>query len=181
MNLIRSIFNDEIPSRTSVYRWLTEFRRDRSSLSDEFRESRQKSVVVPKNIDAVRELILQDRHVTYHEKEASLGISGTSIHSILHKHLTVKKICSRWIPHNLSITQKKARVDWSKEMLKKYDRGASKHVYDIVTGGESWIYAYEPESKQQSTVWVFQDEPNPTKVVRARSTSKQMVACFFGK
>ncbi len=66
-------------------------------------------------------------------------------------------------------------------MLKKYDRGASKHVYDIVTGDESWIYAYEPESKQQSTVWVFQDEPNPTKVVRARSTSKQMVACFFGK
>ena len=53
-------------------------------------------------------------------------------------------------------------------MLQKYDRGASKHVYDIVTGDESWIYAYEPESKQQSTVWVFQDEPNPTKVARAR-------------
>ncbi|XP_025163255.1 histone-lysine N-methyltransferase SETMAR-like [Harpegnathos saltator] len=30
-------------------------------------------------------------------------------------------------------------------MLKKYDCGASKHVYDIVTGDESWIYAYEPE------------------------------------
>ena len=28
---------------------------------------------------------------------------------------------------------------------------------------------------------MFQDEPNPTKVVRARSTSKQMVTCFFGK
>ena len=66
-------------------------------------------------------------------------------------------------------------------MLEKYDHGASKHVYDIVTGDESWIYAYEPESKQQSTVWVFQDEPKPTKVVRTRSTSKQMVACFFGK
>lgn len=44
----------------------------------------------------------------------------------------------------------------------------------------SWIYAYEPETEQQLTVWVFQDEPNPTKVVRGRSTSKQMVACFFG-
>ena len=66
-------------------------------------------------------------------------------------------------------------------MLQKYDRDASKHVYDIVTGDESWIYAYEPESKQQSTVWVFQDEPNPIKVARARSTSKQMIACFFEK
>lgn len=40
---------------------------------------------------------------------------------------------------------------------------------------------YEPESKQQSTVWVFQGEPNPSRVVNARSTSKQIVANFFGK
>ena len=66
-------------------------------------------------------------------------------------------------------------------MLQKYERGASKHVYDIVTGDGSWIYAYEPESKQQSTVWVFQDEQNPTKVAGARSTFKQMRACFFAK
>ena len=66
-------------------------------------------------------------------------------------------------------------------MLQKYVRGASEYVYDIVTGDESWTYAYEPESKQQSTVWMFQDGPNPTKVARARSTCKQMIACFFGK
>ena len=40
-------------------------------------------------------------------------------------------------------------------MLEKYDRGASKDV--------GKIYAYEPETKQQSTVWVF-DEPIPTKI-----------------
>ena len=83
------------------------------------------------------------------------------------------KFCSHWIPHNMSIAQKKAHVDWWKEMLLKYDRGVSKHVYDIVTGDESWIYAYKSESKQQSTVWVFQDEPNPTKVARTRSTSSK--------
>ena len=120
---------------------------------------------------------MQDRHVTYREIETTLGISGTSIHLILHEHLTVKKISSRWIPH----AQKKARVDWSQEMLQKYDRGASKHVYDFVTGDESWICEYEPESKQQSTVWVSHDESNPTKVARTRSTSKQIIACFFGK
>ena len=80
------------------------------------------------------------------------------------------------MPHNLSNAQKKARVVWSKEMLH-----ASKHVYDIVTGDESWIYTYELERKQQSTIWVFQEEPNATKVVRARSTSKQMIICFSGK
>ena len=121
-----------------------------------------KSVVIPETIDFVRQLILQNRHVTYREIEISLGISRTSIHSMLHEHLTFKKICSRWIPHNFSIAQNKTRVDWWKEMLQNYVRGASKHVYDIVTGVESWIYAYEPESKQQLTLWMFQDEPNPT-------------------
>ena len=41
------------------------------------------------------------------EIETTLDISGTSIHSILHELLTVKKICLRWIPHNFSIAQKR--------------------------------------------------------------------------
>ena len=80
---LNSIFSDEAPSRTSVYRWYGEFNQSRSSLQDEFREGRPKSVVVPETIDAVRQLILQDCHVIYREIEAHLGISGTSIYSIL--------------------------------------------------------------------------------------------------
>ena len=143
---LKSLYGDEAPSYSTVKNWFNEFNRGRRSLED---EGRPKTVVVPENIDAVRELIMQDRHVTYREIEASLGISSTSIHSILHGHLAVKKVCSRWIPHNLTVAQKKARVDWCKEILKKYNRGVSKDVYKIVTGDESWIYAYEPETKQK--------------------------------
>lgn len=171
-----SIYGVDSPSNTTIFRWYREFSFGRSSLADEVREGRPKSAVVPQNIDAVRNLIMEDRHVTYREIEASLDISMTSINKILHEHLGVKKISSRWIPHMLTGAQKRARMDWCKEMLKKYEYGTSNAVYNIYTGDESWIYAYEPETKQQSTVWVFQSESNPTKVVRARSTSKQMVA-----
>lgn len=177
---LNSLYSDKAPSYSTVKNWFNEFNRGRCSIQDESRAGRPKSVVVPENINVVRELIKQDRHVTYREIEASLDISMTSINKILHEHLSVKKICSRWIPHNLTNAQKKARVDWCKEMLEKYIQGTSKAVYNIYTGDESWIYAYEPETKQQSTVWVFQDEAKPTKVVRGRSTSKQMIACFFG-
>ena len=57
--------------------WFTEFNCGRRSLKDEVREGPPKTAVVSDNIDAVRELIMQYRHVTYREKEA------------------VKKICSR--------------------------------------------------------------------------------------
>ena len=65
-------------------------------------------------------------------------------------------------------------------MLEKYDGGAVKDVYEIVTADESCIYAYGPETNQQSTVWVIEPEPNPTKVVCEKLTSMQMVACCFG-
>lgn len=39
-----------------------------------------------------------------------------------------------------------------------------KCVYHIVASDESWINAYEPENKEQSTIWVFQVEPNPINV-----------------
>ena len=45
----------------------------------------QKTAVVPENFDAVHELIMQYRYVTYREIKASSGISSTSIHSILHE------------------------------------------------------------------------------------------------
>jgi hypothetical protein len=78
-------------------------------------------------------------------------------------------------PHNLKEEQKQARVKWYKEMLEKFDGGRSNSTYNIVTGDETWIYSYEAEIKPQSTVWVIQSEPKPTKVVRSRSASKKMI------
>ena len=83
-----------------------EFNRGGHSLTDVFRKGRPKSVVGPENINAVQKMIMQDRHVTYCEIEATLGISSTSIYKILHKHLVVKKICSHCIPHNLTEPRK---------------------------------------------------------------------------
>ena len=87
--------------------------------------------------------------VVVHSKTNFMKVVQNQV--LFRKTLMHQKICSRWIPHNLSIAQKKARVVWSKEMLQIDDRGASKHFYYFVTGDESWMYAYEPESKQQST------------------------------
>ena len=52
--------------------WFNEFNCDRSSLKDKFRKGLSKTVVVPKNINAVRELIMPDRHVSYRKIKAWL-------------------------------------------------------------------------------------------------------------
>ena len=110
-----STFGDETSSYATVKRWYNDFIRGHYSLTDEFRKGCTKSVVRPENINAVQKLIMQDRHVTYCEIEATLGISSTSIYKILHEHLAVKNTCSRWISHNLTKVHKDARVDWCTE------------------------------------------------------------------
>ena len=82
MELIREHFRAII--LTLCYEKLVEYNR--------CREGPPKTTVVPENIDAVRELIMQDRHVIYREIELSLGISPTNIHWVLHEHLAVKTV-----------------------------------------------------------------------------------------
>ncbi|GBP86766.1 hypothetical protein EVAR_66674_1 [Eumeta japonica] len=81
-----------------------EFKCDRVNLSDEFCDGHPFTAVNNKNIDAVRRMLETDRHETYHETRAFLGIS-LRIQSMLHKHLGMKKLCSRWIPHSFTEAQ----------------------------------------------------------------------------
>ncbi|KAG5310828.1 SETMR methyltransferase, partial [Acromyrmex insinuator] len=87
------------------YNWFVEFQHGRTFLCDEFREGRPSTSVVATNVDAVREMIERDRHMTYREIQVSLGIDMKAIHTILHDHLNVRKLCSRWIPHDLTEAQ----------------------------------------------------------------------------
>ena len=98
------MFGDSLQSYSTVKTWFNEFNCGRRLLKDQVREGRPKTAFMSENIDAVRELIKQNRHVAYREIKAFLVISSTSIHSILHEHLLVKKICFRWLPPNLTIS-----------------------------------------------------------------------------
>ena len=104
-------FNNEAPSMTTIYRWFSEFQRGRVSLMDNVREGRPKSAVTQENINVVRQLITEDRHVTYREIQESLGIGMSQIQIILQQELGVQKLFSRWIPHQLFDERKTTCVD----------------------------------------------------------------------
>ncbi|CAH2013856.1 unnamed protein product [Acanthoscelides obtectus] len=93
-----SVFGNEAPHQSTISRWYGEFKRGRVSLSDDPRVGAPKTAVTQENVDAVRKLIIEDRHVTYREIEASLKISKTSIQKIVHEELGARKLVSRWIP-----------------------------------------------------------------------------------
>ena len=110
-----------------------------------------------------------------------LGIGSHAIHSILHDYLKLRKVCARWVPHQLTDDQKQLRIQFCHQSLQRFEEGRSRRVLDIITGDESWFYHYDPETKQQSKVWVSTTDPRPTKVHRSRSSCKRMMAFFFMK
>ena len=179
LHRLQSAFRDQAPSRSTVFYWFAEFRRGRESLEDEPRCGRPPTAVTPANIERVRELVLEDKRISIQQLQELLGIGSGSMQSILHDSLGLRKLECRWIPHTLTSEQMSGRVSWCVEMLDRFDEGRSRRLYDIVTGDETWLYQFDPLSKQQSAEWVFPDDDAPTQVRRARSVGKRMIACFF--
>jgi hypothetical protein len=85
------------------------------------------------------------------------------------------------VPHFLTEAQKQNHIDYCLEMLKAFDGGESKCVYDIITGDESWFYYYDPELTHQSQVLVAINDPPPATVRRQPFVGKHMFAIFFIK
>jgi len=57
---------------------------------------------------------------------------------------------------------------------------ADKHFFDkIITGDVAWCFAYDPETKWQSSEWVGKTFPRPKKLKFHRSRIKIMLIFFF--
>jgi len=50
---------------------------------------------------------------------------------------------------------------------------------NIMTGDESWVYGYDPETKQQSSQWKGPTPPRPKKGRQVRNKTKVMLLAFF--
>jgi len=50
---------------------------------------------------------------------------------------------------------------------------------NVITGDETWFYAYDPETKTQSSERKSPRSPRPKKAKQVRRNIKSMLICFF--
>ncbi len=96
----------QAPSDRTVLNWFHEFQRNNLSVEDAARSSHPKTFVTEQTIDVVRTIIENDPHSTYKQIEDILRISSPAINSIIHDYLKLRKVCTRWVPHQLTNDQK---------------------------------------------------------------------------
>ncbi|GFV71992.1 histone-lysine N-methyltransferase SETMAR [Trichonephila clavipes] len=58
-------FGDESPCSATVVRWFKEFCSGHNSLQDEERTGRPRPAVIPDNVSAIREMLMDDNRCTY--------------------------------------------------------------------------------------------------------------------
>jgi histone-lysine N-methyltransferase SETMAR len=90
-------------------------------------------------------------------------------------NLNLRRISAKFLPRLLSDYQKAHRVSVCRE-LKQQARDNPSFNSNIITGDETWVYDYDPETKQQSS---SPNSPRPKKARKVRNNVKSILIVFF--
>ena len=83
-------------------------------------------------------MVFADRKLKLREIADTLKISEGSLFAILYKHLSMRKLCSKWVPRLLTVDQKQKRVDDSEPCLELFQRNKKDYFMRCVTMDETW-------------------------------------------
>ena len=104
----------------------------------------------PEIIEKVRQIICEDRRRTIDEVSMLVRISHGN--KILTEDLKMRRVASKFVPGLLSVDQKQQRLDVCFD-LKENAANNSSFLANGITGDETLVYAYDPETKTQSSQW----------------------------
>ena len=179
INGIRAVWKDHALSHTQIRFWYKHFQNDPDhNTSDHKRCGRPRSARVEAKIAELRQSILDDRRLTIQQLAQKVSVSATSVQKMVKKDLKVKKLAPKFVMTALTAQQRKSRMDVSRRNAQKID--SDRTILDrLIAVDESWIYTYDPRTKQADMEWTFDGEPCPRKALRSRSQRKIMLILYF--
>jgi histone-lysine N-methyltransferase SETMAR len=152
------------------------------SVEDDERSGRPSTSKTTENVEKIRELIHEGCRRTIHEVADTVGISYGVCQAILTENMNMRHIAAKFVPRLLSNDQKQRRVNMCLELREKANEDPT-FISRITTGDESWIYGYEydPETKQQLSLWKSPQSPRAKKARQVRSSTNSMLIFSMGR
>ena len=87
----------------------------------------------------------------------------------------MKRVCAKFVPRLLTDDQ---RQTIARDLFERSCEDVQ-FLKNSVTGDESWVYWYDPKTKQQSSQWKGPTSPRLKKGRHVRSKTKVMLLAFF--
>jgi [histone H3]-lysine36 N-dimethyltransferase SETMAR len=172
-------YSDLAPGKSTVEKWFAKFKRGEMRTEDDARSGRPKEAVTDENIKKVHKIILDNRKVKLIEIAETLKISKERVGHIVNEYLGMRKLCSKWVPRELTIDQKQQRIDDSEQCLELFNCNKPEFLRRYVTMDETWLHHFTPESNRQSAEWTARDEVTPKRGKTQKSAGKVMASVFW--
>jgi hypothetical protein len=100
--------------------------------------------------------------------------------SFLTENLDMRHIAVKFVPQLLTNDQKQQRVNVCLKLWgKAKEEPTFTRISRFIMGDESWIYCYDPETKQQSSQWNSPQSPEAKKAWQILCSTKIMLIVFF--
>jgi hypothetical protein len=157
--MLQEAFGDNAMSQIKTSLCYKRFKNGRKSVDDDERSGRPPTCTSPENIANVREAVLADRKQTIHDVCEVVGLSYGTVQRILEDNLNMRRISARFVIRLLSDD---LRVSVCRG-LKQQARDDLNIISNIITDDETWVYGYDPETKQQSSQWKSPISPRQKK------------------
>ncbi len=107
------------------------------------------------------------------------GLSQGTMHRILQKELNFSRICTKFVPRLLTPEQREHRAKLAADNLSLLAEGGRDFMERIVTGDETWLYCFDPQTKQRSSEWLPKGSIRPQKALRLKTSSKKVMLTLF--
>lgn len=166
--------------RALIFKWHKRFSDGRESIEDDKGRGRKTSMTAT-SVGAVKDVIDRDRRYTVRDVCDITGLTRGTVHRILTDNLNMRKLSSRWVPRLLTSEHKEKRVAASRKFLAQYYKDGDDYLDRIITTDETWLFLFDPETKEQSRQWKTDGSPPPKKARHAKSTGKQMYIFFMDR
>ncbi|XP_065650402.1 protein GVQW3-like [Hydra vulgaris] len=116
--LMKKVYGDDCMSRTQVYTWFIRFKNGREDSNDDLRPCCQEASNRAELVEKVREIIGIDANFTTRMLAKEINTSKNTIWRILSQDLGKRKVCARFVPHELYDDQKSLVWSIAKTLLK---------------------------------------------------------------
>lgn len=157
-SMLRRIAGSRAFTRQTVYNLYYQF--DQGERTETQRRSgpgAPRTQATEENLDKLRDLLIEQDDLTEDEMAEHLKVSHGTVANMI-SEIGAKKICARWIPHDLNRGNKQTRIDYCEENLRMYH--ASSDMLDrVIALDESWIRSYDPQDKESAKRWCLPDQP----------------------
>ncbi len=148
-NLVAA-YGDNALSKTQVRFWFKRFEEDPAASASDRKHTGRPKVRHTKR-QQIEEALEVDRRQTLRQLSQVTGVSRMTIQRVL-KDAKFAKLAPKMIPHLLTQQQKDFRARISAKLLQEMNRDPTV-LQRIVTCDESWVFTFDPRTKQGDMEW----------------------------